>query len=237
MAYLYLCKQCPRKKKIREHRHKNHDDQQPLEGMEMLQDDDDEIDENEVSHFENQHGREADHGLNSGNPQGSENFTRGQVDVIDMRTRRDNEFCHILRYTNLQTNEVRLKAMQFGTAIEASNLLVDIYCEQGAPIVLQSLNGRDFAQEVVSEIVKIWPNCRQLHGTVRMTTLDPQTDFQQLIDQLNNLQNRLKTKLWAQLLRFLQWEINSGYNSETGRSVLEGIYGKQPGLGKSNFLL
>ncbi|KAE9553740.1 hypothetical protein FO519_003050 [Halicephalobus sp. NKZ332] len=232
MAYLYLCKQCPRKKKIREHRHKNPDDQQHLEGIDMLQDDDDEIDEAEVSQFENQHGRETDHGMTSGSAHGTDNFSRGQVDMIDMRTRRDNEYCHILRYTNLQTNEVRLKPMQFGTAIEAANLLVDIYCEQGAPIVLQSLNGRDFVQEIVSEVVKIWPNCRQLHGNLRVgSNMDVQNDFQQLVDQLNNLQNRLKTKVWAQLLRFLQWEINSVYNAETGRSILEGIYGKQPGLG------
>lgn len=65
-----------------------------------------------------------------------------------MQKNPDGEFNWLLRYTNLATNEVRLRALRQGNALESADVLVDIYCEQGAPVVLQSLNGRDFAEEV-----------------------------------------------------------------------------------------
>uniref|UniRef100_A0AC34Q4F2 Uncharacterized protein n=1 Tax=Panagrolaimus sp. JU765 TaxID=591449 RepID=A0AC34Q4F2_9BILA len=149
-----------------------------------------------------------------------------------MREHRDGDFTHILKYINLQTNEIRLRPMQYGTASEAANLLVDIYCEQGAPVVLQSLNCREFVQEIVGEIVKIWPNCKQLHGVVRLNSgISEHFGDQIILEQLMSMQKRLKTNVWAQLLRFLQWEFNSSFNNELGRSVFETVYGKPPSLG------
>lgn len=65
-----------------------------------------------------------------------------------MQKQRDGEFCYIFKYTNLSTQEIRLRPMKYGNAQEAADLLIDIYCEQGAPAVLQSLNGRQFVEEV-----------------------------------------------------------------------------------------
>lgn len=65
-----------------------------------------------------------------------------------MQKNEDGEFNWLLRYTNLVSNEVRLRALKHGNALEAADVLVDIYCEQGAPVVIQSLNGRKFAEEV-----------------------------------------------------------------------------------------
>jgi hypothetical protein len=59
----------------------------------------------------------------------------------------DGEFKFILRYTNLASNEVRLRALRSDTPNEAANVLIDIYCDSGAPVVLQSLNGPHFAEK------------------------------------------------------------------------------------------
>lgn len=60
----------------------------------------------------------------------------------------DGDFRFILRYTNLSTHEVRLRALKSYKHDEVANILIDIYCEQGAPAVLQSINGKSFAEQV-----------------------------------------------------------------------------------------
>jgi hypothetical protein len=261
MTFLALCKQCPRKKKIREMRPKP--EPGVLDEIEMMNDEDDiDVDgtlhgsgtNSSLGHFastnngtqssSNGHWKtEKLHhlgagssslsgvGTNGSTSQFNDQFSRGQIDIIDMRKQPDAEYNYIFKYINLQSGEIRLKPMQYGTPMEAANMLIDIYCEQGAPVVLQSVNGRDFAKDIVMEISKLWPNCRQLHGLIRVSSFSDIADNSTIMEQLVTMQKRFNTNVWAHLLRFLQWEINSNYNSDIGRSVLENTFGKQPQLG------
>uniref|UniRef100_A0A7E4VEB1 Integrase_H2C2 domain-containing protein n=1 Tax=Panagrellus redivivus TaxID=6233 RepID=A0A7E4VEB1_PANRE len=257
MTFLNLCKFCPRKKKIRELRIKA----DPLNVLNniSLMDEEPEVDDDDAMEMEDGLEEKAAVASSSSSSFGSsatphtwastsmrkmqmprahaqsqmagtENFSRGQIDIVEM-SHRDVDFSHIFKYTNLQTGEIRLRAMNFGNAMEAANMLIDVYCEQGAPVVVQSGNGRELAKEVVSELGKMWPTCRQLHGEVRMGAAGEAMSNQALMEQLFGLQKRLNTNMWAQLLRFLQWEINSAYNNDLGRSIFENTYGKTPSLG------
>uniref|UniRef100_A0AC34GS15 Integrase catalytic domain-containing protein n=1 Tax=Panagrolaimus sp. ES5 TaxID=591445 RepID=A0AC34GS15_9BILA len=264
MTFLALCKQCPRKKKIREMRPKP--EPGALDEIEMMNDEDDiDVDgtlhgsasSSSLGHFSSTNGTASSshaggghwkteklHHLNgtsssissSATTNGTisqfhDTFSRGQIDIVDMRKQPDGEFNYIFKYLNLQSGEIRLKPMQYGTPMEAANMLIDIYCEQGAPVVLQSVNGRDFAKDVVMEISKLWPSCRQLHGLIRVSTYSDIADNGAIMEQLVTMQKRFNTNVWAHLLRFLQWDINSSYNADIGRSVLENTFGKQPQLG------
>lgn len=155
-----------------------------------------------------------------------------------MKNQRDGEFSYIFKYTNLSTHEIRLRPMKYGNAQEASNLLIDIYCEQGAPAVLQSLNGRQFVEEVVSAIYKNWPECKQLHGEFRTNSLASSTSASStdsidtnLLEHLHRIQKRYNTSSWAILLRHLQWDYNTRFIPELGRSPIVGSLGKVPYLG------
>uniref|UniRef100_A0A914Y3N8 Uncharacterized protein n=1 Tax=Panagrolaimus superbus TaxID=310955 RepID=A0A914Y3N8_9BILA len=264
MTFLALCKQCPRKKKIREMRPKP--EPGVLDEIEMMNDEDDiDVDgtlhgsasTSSLGHFSSTNGgTSSSHGgggsghwksekvhhlsgetstisaaTNGTISQFHDTFSRGQIDIVDMRKQSDGEYNYIFKYLNLQSGEIRLKPMQYGTPMEAANILIDIYCEQGAPVVLQSVNGRDFAKDIVLEISKLWPSCRQLHGLIRVSSYSDIADNGAIMEQLVTMQKRFNTNVWAHLLRFLQWEINSNYNSDLGRSVLENTFGKQPQLG------
>ena len=65
-----------------------------------------------------------------------------------MQSQPDEAFKFILNYQDHLTKFVRLKALKTKTAKEVADHLLMIMLEQGAPSILQSDNGREFANKV-----------------------------------------------------------------------------------------
>lgn len=99
----------------------------------------------------------------------------------------------------------------------------------GAPVVLQSLNGRAFVQQVIVETNKIYPQCRQLHSELQGNA---ETDM--ILSQLCSTMKRFGTDAWSGLLRFLQFEINSTYRSDINNSPFQLTYNRSPSMGLRN---
>ena len=74
--------------------------------------------------------------------------SRAQVDLIDMQSQPDGKHRFILNYQDHLTKMVCLWALQTKTAEEVAFHLVDIFCDKGAPHILQSDNGREFSNKV-----------------------------------------------------------------------------------------
>ncbi len=58
----------------------------------------------------------------------------------------------------------------FVTIVGASAVALElfkIFLMQGAPMVLQSDNGREFVNEVIKELKDLWPDCVIVHGRSR----------------------------------------------------------------------
>lgn len=142
------------------------------------------------------------------------NSTLFQFDIYNMKNMPDGQFHAFVRYTNLSSGEIRLRPLVMDSVHEIADALVDIYCEQGAPVVLQSLNGRDVVEKVVQEVNKIMPQCRQLHGDVRPTHQFHQQAEPDLLQQLMEIKNRYSTNNWSKLLRVLQYELNTSRSGE-----------------------
>uniref|UniRef100_A0A915ENL7 Integrase zinc-binding domain-containing protein n=1 Tax=Ditylenchus dipsaci TaxID=166011 RepID=A0A915ENL7_9BILA len=197
MSYLITCKNCPRKKRIiirsagqkrpnksdEEDECDDHNEQffQPLTGNPHQSSSSREPSTNQVA--ENSNSGVARvvsttplhiplFKAHRGEQRQDESFTRGQVDVFNMQKEPDGEFNWILRYINLTTHEVRLRPLRSGTAHETADLL--------------SLNGRNFAEEVIREVVKIWPQCRQLHSYMKKVMSSNESSENLLINQLSN---------------------------------------------------
>lgn len=135
-----------------------------------------------------------------------------QVDLFDMSKNPDGKYSWFMRYTNCTTKQICLRPITSGTVPEIANELLNIYCEQGAPVVLQSLNGRPFVQQVIVEINKLYPHCRQLHSEMQdVGSAEPDM----ILNQLYALIKRFNTDSWSGILRILQFEINSTYRSGT----------------------
>lgn len=79
-----------------------------------------------------------------------------QMDLIDIRNQPDGDFKFILVYQDLLTKFVRLRSLKTKSAKEVALNLIQIFSETCAPKVLQTDNGREFRNELVEDILKIF---------------------------------------------------------------------------------
>ena len=93
--------------------------------------------------------------------------SRCQVDLIDMQSQPDGSYKIILNYQDHLTKMVILRPLQSKTAEEVAYQLVDIFCLQGAPSILQSDNGREFTNKLIQNVLELWPECHLVHGKPR----------------------------------------------------------------------
>ena len=89
------------------------------------------------------------------------------VDLTDMQSQPDGPYKFILNYQDHLTKMVTLRSLQSKTAEEVAYQLIDIFCLQGAPSILQSDNGREFTNKLIQNVLEIWPKCHLVHGKPR----------------------------------------------------------------------
>ena len=83
-----------------------------------------------------------------------------QIDLVDMQSTKDNEYCWILNAQNHFTKYVHLKALKSKRAAEVALRVFEIFIDFGAPLILQSDNGREFVAEIITELKLIWPDLK-----------------------------------------------------------------------------
>ena len=81
--------------------------------------------------------------------------SRCQVDLIDLQTQPDGDYKFILNYQDHLTKFVVLRPLKSKRAAEVAYHVLDIFCLFGSPHILQSDNGREFANEIVKELVDV----------------------------------------------------------------------------------
>lgn len=139
-----------------------------------------------------------------------------------MKNQPDGVYHAFIRFINCQTNEIRLKPLIMDTVQYIAEALVDIYCEQGAPVVLQSLCGRAIVKDVVKEVNKIMPQCRQLDGEMRHGI--GTSDMGMIMGQLSETMKRYGHGNWAKLLRIMQYEMNTAKNGKYPRFLKKNFF-------------
>ena len=75
--------------------------------------------------------------------------SRMQIDLIDMQSCKDDEYHWILNAQNHFTKYCHLKPLKSKRAAEVAVRVFEIFVDFGAPIILQSDNGREFVAEVI----------------------------------------------------------------------------------------
>ena len=84
-----------------------------------------------------------------------------------MESNPDGEFKHILHYIDILTKFHILRPIKSKTAAEVGKELLFTFLDIGAPLVLQSDNGREFTAQVISELSKLWPGLNLVNGRPR----------------------------------------------------------------------
>ena len=97
----------------------------------------------------------------------SENaLSRMQVDYIDLQSTPDGKYKLLLHLQDHMTKFCLLAATENKTAEVTAAQLKKWFCIVGAPVILQSDNGREFVNKVVEEMLKTF-NVKVLHGKPR----------------------------------------------------------------------
>ncbi|XP_045118078.1 KRAB-A domain-containing protein 2-like [Portunus trituberculatus] len=159
--------------------------------------------------------------------------SRCQVDLIDMQSQQDGEYRFILNYQDHLTKFVCLRPLKTKTAEEVAYHLVDIFCDKGAPHILQSDNGREFCNKLITEVLVLWPGCKLVHGKPR------HSQSQGSVERANKdveailacWQKDYNTTKWSEGLRFVQWQKNTRFHRGIGRTPYEAMFGQKSHLG------
>jgi len=169
----------------------------------------------------------------------SEMNSRCQIDLIDMQAQPDGDYKFIFVYQDHLTKFVILRPLRHKSAETVANVLLDIFTLFGAPAILQSDNGREFINKIISELCTMWKDLKIVHGKPR------HSQSQGSVERANqDIENMLatwlqdnKTKKWSNGLQFVQLMKNRAYHHGTKHSPYEAMFGTPPKIGLTSSLL
>ncbi len=81
-----------------------------------------------------------------------------------MTAYKDGKFEWILHYQHHHDKMSYLCATENRKPATVASKLLPLFLQQGAPMILQSDNGREFVAKVIDEFLKIWKDCKIVHG-------------------------------------------------------------------------
>ena len=151
------------------------------------------------------------------------------MDLIDFQSHPDGDKRIILVYQDHLTKFVVLKALKTKRAEEVAYNLIDIFTLIGAPSVLQSDNGREFSNQIVSNLKEYWPQLQIVHGK------PPHSQSQGSVERANqDVENMFTTWMqdeknshWSIGLRFVQLMKNRAYHSGIKMSPYGALFGSK----------
>lgn len=163
----------------------------------------------------------------------SEMNSRCQIDLIDMQANPDGGMKFILVYQDHLTKFVLLKALSQKTANAIAHSLVDIFSIFGAPNILHSDNGREFCNETLNSLCRLWDGVKLVHGKPRHSQSQGSVERanQDIENMLSTWMETNRTASWTEGLRFVQAMKNRAYHEGIKCSPYEAMFGAPMKLG------
>ncbi|XP_046677250.1 KRAB-A domain-containing protein 2-like [Homalodisca vitripennis] len=111
----------------------------------------------------------------------------------------------------------------------------DIFLTLGAPCILQSDNGREFVNKVISEVTQLWPELKIVHGKPRHSQSQGSVERanQDIENMLASWMADNKTTNWSEGLRYVQFMKNRAFHSGIKQSPYKAMFGMDPRVGLS----
>ena len=176
--------------------------------------------------------------------------SRVQCDCIDMQGQPDelvpgqDPFKYILHYQDHHTKLCRLKALKTKSMEEVAHVILLIMLDLGAPGILQTDNGREFDNQLVTKLCEMWPGLVLVHGKPRHSQSQGSVERgnRDVEDMLRAEMAKRNTTHWAPLLPFVQYKKNTRFHSGIKQVPFTAMFGTTPpmylkGLGLSNEVL
>lgn len=140
-------------------------------------------------------------------------YSRGRIDVIEMTVDSTLNYKYFFVYEDQLSEFVVLKALRSDTAKEVAANLLDVLGIIGAPRVLQSGNGRKFAEQVVHELRSLWNDLFILHGDASKC----EVSYRDFKSSLESWLRKNPTRTWCEGLNSVQIVHNTTYRCQNGR--------------------
>jgi len=121
------------------------------------------------------------------------------------------------------------------TAEEVACQLMDIFCMFGAPFILQSDNGREFANKIIQNLVDMCPGMKLVHGKPRHSQGSVERSNQDVRDMLVAWMSDNNTKTWYEGLLFIQSKEHRALHSGIKASPYEAMFGTVQRIGLRGF--
>ena len=110
---------------------------------------------------------------------------------------------------------------------------MNIFCHFGSPLILHSDNGREFVNQVIHALLKLWPDCQMINGKARHS--QSQGSVERCNRDIENMlacwQKDNSSNNWAHGLQFVMYAKNARYHSGIGRSAFKAQMGYEGQLG------
>lgn len=159
--------------------------------------------------------------------------SRCQIDLIDMQSQPDAQFKFILNYQDHLTKFVLLRPLQTKRAEEVASHLLDIFLTFGAPVLLHSDNGREFVNNVITELTALWPELKIVHGKPRHSQSQGSVERanQDVERMLASWMTDNKSSNWSIGLKFVQFMKNRAHHAGINMTPYKAMFGVDPRVG------
>ncbi|XP_023239511.1 KRAB-A domain-containing protein 2-like [Centruroides sculpturatus] len=142
---------------------------------------------------------------------------------------------YISGYTKIDCVISELKTKK---AEEVAYVLLDIFTIFGAPSILQSDNGREFANNIIKETCNMWSELKMVHGKPRHS--QSQSSVERCNEEVKNMLSSWleinNTNKWSEGLRFVLLMKNRAHHTGINCSPYEAMFGAKLKVGLKNFI-
>jgi transposase InsO family protein len=113
-------------------------------------------------------------------------------------------------------------------AVTVALELISIFSIQGAPMILQSDNGKEFVAEIIAQVMAIWDGVVIVHGRPRHPQSQGSVERanQDIETMLGNWMSDHQTKNWVLGLNFVQIAKNTRLHTGVGVAPYTLQYGQ-----------
>ncbi|XP_055943339.1 KRAB-A domain-containing protein 2-like [Argiope bruennichi] len=142
-------------------------------------------------------------------------------------------------YLDHLTKFVQLRPLKTKRAEEVAYHVLPIFLTFGAPAILQSDNGREFSNQVISEICSMLKDVKIVHGKPRHSQTQGSVERanQDIQNMLNAWMNDNNTNKWSEDLSFVQFAKNTTYHEGIRQSLYEAMFGIKAKRGIESYFL
>ncbi|CAH2097955.1 unnamed protein product [Euphydryas editha] len=155
--------------------------------------------------------------------------SRGYIDLVDFQSAPDGDYKWLLQYQDHLTKFCFLRPLRSKEVRDVALEILKIFLEVGYPDILLSDNGREFTASVLKEIISLWPSCKTINGIPKNTENSNQV-LKNMIWAWMKDNNSTK---WSMGCYFVQYQMNSSYNSSIARTPFKALFGNDPRSGPS----